>query len=170
MAGPLRGGGGVKAGPLRKKITFFKPFFFILLPFKNKNYFTLDKFRWPLSSRGGGKALVAWPLVDELFFAASLINSPYLYKLHISVPPYVYVLYVASCPSFCLSIYVYVCLQQLVFSYIKGSSRKGFGRCRLNCLYGGNFFILKDWFCLFSQDNIVYYTILDIYNKVWPSQ
>ena len=93
-----------------------------MLPFKNKNYFTLDnlskyghitlkfvcryftwllqyfpkigllyskncvekkscqnpfsailrlkkkkKFRWPLSSRGG-KALVAWPLVDELFF------------------------------------------------------------------------------------------------------
>ena len=24
---------------------------------------------------GGGKALVAWPLVDELFFAASLIPS-----------------------------------------------------------------------------------------------
>ena len=39
VAGPLRG--GVKAGPLRKKELFFKPFF-ILLPFKNKNYFTLD--------------------------------------------------------------------------------------------------------------------------------
>ena len=25
------------------------------------------KFRWPLSSRGGGKALKAWPLVEELF-------------------------------------------------------------------------------------------------------
>ena len=24
---------------------------------------------------GGGKALVAWPLVDELFFAASLMNT-----------------------------------------------------------------------------------------------
>ena len=45
MAGPLRGGGGegggVKAGPLRKKELFLK-LFFILLPFKNKNYFTLD--------------------------------------------------------------------------------------------------------------------------------
>ena len=38
MAWPLRGGGGVKARPLRKKETFF----FILLTFKNKNYFTLD--------------------------------------------------------------------------------------------------------------------------------
>ena len=41
MAGPLRGGGGVMAGPLRKKELFLKLFFFILLPFKNKNYFTL---------------------------------------------------------------------------------------------------------------------------------
>ena len=41
MAGPLRGG-GAKAGPLRKKELFLKLFFFILLPFKNKNYFTLD--------------------------------------------------------------------------------------------------------------------------------
>ena len=30
------------AGPLRKKELFFKFFFFILLPYKNKNYFTLD--------------------------------------------------------------------------------------------------------------------------------
>ena len=42
MAGPLRGGGGVRAGPLRKKELFLKRFFLILLPFKNKNYFTLD--------------------------------------------------------------------------------------------------------------------------------
>ena len=35
-------GGGVKAGPLRTKELFFKLFFFILLPFKNKNYFALD--------------------------------------------------------------------------------------------------------------------------------
>ena len=26
----------------KEKITFFKTFFFIMLPFKNKNYFTLD--------------------------------------------------------------------------------------------------------------------------------
>ena len=35
----------VKAGPLRKKRTFFETFlklFFILLPFKSTNYFTLD--------------------------------------------------------------------------------------------------------------------------------
>ena len=25
------------------------------------------KFRWPLSSRGGGKALMAWPLVEDFF-------------------------------------------------------------------------------------------------------
>ena len=38
MAGLLReGGGGVKARPLRKKKLFIK----ILLPFKNKIYFTL---------------------------------------------------------------------------------------------------------------------------------
>ena len=30
------------AGPLRKKELFMKRFFFILLPFKNENYFTLD--------------------------------------------------------------------------------------------------------------------------------
>ena len=39
MAGPLRDGGGLKAGPLRKKELFLKVFF-ILLPFKNKNYFS----------------------------------------------------------------------------------------------------------------------------------
>ena len=41
MAGPLRGGGGGKGRAIIKKELFFK-LFFILLPFKNKNYFTLD--------------------------------------------------------------------------------------------------------------------------------
>ena len=41
VAGPLRGGGG-KGRATKEKRTFFKTFFFILLPFKNKNYFTLD--------------------------------------------------------------------------------------------------------------------------------
>ena len=40
MAGPLRGGGG-KGWANKEKRTFFETFFFILLPFKNKNYFTL---------------------------------------------------------------------------------------------------------------------------------
>ena len=40
MGRPLRGG-WVKAAPLRKKELFLK-FFFILLPLKNINYFTLD--------------------------------------------------------------------------------------------------------------------------------
>ena len=40
MAGTLRGG-GVKAGPLRKKRTFF-----VLFPFKNKNNFTLDNSKY----------------------------------------------------------------------------------------------------------------------------
>ena len=42
--------------------------------FNTKKNSNKKKFRWPLSSRGGGKALVARPLVDELFFAASLIH------------------------------------------------------------------------------------------------
>ena len=41
MAGPLRGGGD--KGPANKeKITFLWNFFYILMPFKNKNYITLD--------------------------------------------------------------------------------------------------------------------------------
>jgi len=47
MEGPVslaikRGGGGGKGRANKEKRTFFKTFFFILLPFKNKNYFTLD--------------------------------------------------------------------------------------------------------------------------------
>ena len=34
--------GGGKGRATKEKRTFFKTFFFILLPFKNKNYFTLD--------------------------------------------------------------------------------------------------------------------------------
>ena len=41
VARPLRGGGG-KGRATKEKRTFFKTFFFILLPFKNKKYFTLD--------------------------------------------------------------------------------------------------------------------------------
>ena len=44
----------------------------VLAILRLKKKFNKKKFRWPLSSRGGGKALVARPLVDELFFAASL--------------------------------------------------------------------------------------------------
>ena len=43
MARPLRGGGGLKGQPLRKKELLFE-FFFILLPFKIKNYLTLNNF------------------------------------------------------------------------------------------------------------------------------
>ena len=39
-ARPLRGGG--KGRDIKEKITFLKTFFFILLPFKNKIYFTFD--------------------------------------------------------------------------------------------------------------------------------
>ena len=42
VAGPLRGGEGDKGRATKEKRTFFKTFFFILLPFKDKNYFTLD--------------------------------------------------------------------------------------------------------------------------------
>ena len=43
--------------------------FLAILRLKNK------KFRWPLSSRGGGKALMAWPLVEEFFFC----GFPYIH-------------------------------------------------------------------------------------------
>ena len=41
MAGPLREGGG-EGRAMKEKKTFFETCFFILLPFKKKNYFTLD--------------------------------------------------------------------------------------------------------------------------------
>ena len=56
---------------------------------------TKKKFQWPLRLRGGGKALMAWPLVEELFsFAASLIYKKdknhvpitQLYELKAEVP------------------------------------------------------------------------------------
>ena len=46
-----------------------KPFFDC---FKTKKKIQKKKFRWPLSSRGGGKALVARPLVDEFFLRLPL--------------------------------------------------------------------------------------------------
>ena len=41
MGRPLRGG-GAKGRAIEEKNTFFLNFFFLLLPFKNLNYFTLD--------------------------------------------------------------------------------------------------------------------------------
>ena len=52
-------GGGVKAGPLRKKKLFLKLFFLFCCHLKIKIIF---------------KALVARPLVDDFFFAASLTH------------------------------------------------------------------------------------------------
>ena len=50
--------------------------------FNTKKKIQQKKFRWPLSSRGGGKALVARPLVDELFFfAASLREDTHKRKM-----------------------------------------------------------------------------------------
>ena len=43
MAVPLRGGGG-KGPAIKEKITFLGTFCLILLPFRNKNYFTLSKY------------------------------------------------------------------------------------------------------------------------------
>ena len=40
--GHEEGGGGVKGRAIEEKITFFKTFFKILLPFENKNYITLE--------------------------------------------------------------------------------------------------------------------------------
>ena len=44
MARPLRGGGG-KGQAIKEKRTFFETFFFILLPFKNKNYLFQTTYR-----------------------------------------------------------------------------------------------------------------------------
>ena len=41
MARPLREGGG-KGRAIKEKITFLETFYFVLLPFKSKNYCTLD--------------------------------------------------------------------------------------------------------------------------------
>ena len=63
---PLRGGGEVKA--IKEKKLFLKLFFIhFVAAFKNKNYLTLDFISDGHSARGGaGKALMAWPLVEEL--------------------------------------------------------------------------------------------------------
>ena len=34
---------------------------------KNNDFLEEKKFLWPLSSRGGGKALMSWPFVEVLF-------------------------------------------------------------------------------------------------------
>ena len=50
---------------LVQKLLGEKKFSVILKDFKKK-------FPWPLSSRGGGvRPFMAWPLVEEFFFAAS---------------------------------------------------------------------------------------------------
>ena len=41
MARPLRGGGEGKGQAIEEKRAFFETLFFILLPFKNKNYFII---------------------------------------------------------------------------------------------------------------------------------
>ena len=45
MAVPFTGGEGGKGLAIKSNITFFYVFFFILLPFKNIDYFTLDNYR-----------------------------------------------------------------------------------------------------------------------------
>ena len=62
MAGPLRGGG--KGPDIKEKITLLKTLFEILLPFKNKNNFTLDNLSkyGHILSVDNFKASMAWPL------------------------------------------------------------------------------------------------------------
>ena len=48
---------------------------------------------------GGGKALVARPLVDELFFAASLRSNAFLPGLYDRTGPYRALLVYEKCPS-----------------------------------------------------------------------
>ena len=62
MTRPLRGGGGAKGLATKKKDRFLS----------SKKI--MEKNLWPLSSRGGDKALVAGPLKKIQFFAFSLIK------------------------------------------------------------------------------------------------
>ena len=64
MAGALRGGGVVKDPATKEKITFWDLFF------QRLNVPTAIK----LEGGRGGKALMARPLKEELFFAASPRN------------------------------------------------------------------------------------------------
>ena len=66
MARPLRGGGG-KGRAIKEKRTCFETLFFILLPFKNKNYFTLDN----LSNYG----LITLKFVGRYFYLVVTIFS-----------------------------------------------------------------------------------------------
>ena len=60
MATPLRGGWGIKAGPLWKKRFFFSKF-------------CLNSNKDPMAIKLKlSKALMDWPIVEELFLAASL--------------------------------------------------------------------------------------------------
>ena len=71
MAGPLRGGGGLKGRPLRKK--------------KISGYFMTKKRRRIKSSIaikpegwGGGKALMAQPLREEFFYRLPLCKNKFM--------------------------------------------------------------------------------------------
>ena len=57
MAGPLRGGEGVKARAIKEKITFFGTFFS-----------NVPKFQRPLSSRGGGRLGLNGPAIKSRTF------------------------------------------------------------------------------------------------------
>ena len=64
-----RGGGGVNALAIKEKITFFRTFFS-----------NVPKFQRPLSLRGEvGLALVARPLIEELFLRLPLVVTYYCY-------------------------------------------------------------------------------------------
>jgi hypothetical protein len=74
------------------------------------------KFRWPLSLRGGGgKALVAWPLVDELFFffAASLNGNVFL----VNCKPFL-ILFHISCGVLKYAWCVFKATQVRVYNYV----------------------------------------------------
>ena len=66
MAKPLRRRrGGCKAVTLRKKELFL-------------SFFLWPKFRLPLSSRGGGQAIMALPLKEKLFLRLPLLVNFFL--------------------------------------------------------------------------------------------
>ena len=66
MAGPLRGGEGVKGRAIKEIRTYFGNFFSNVPTFQRSNG------HWARGGEGGGSALIARPLREELFLAASL--------------------------------------------------------------------------------------------------
>ena len=79
MAGPLRGGGGVKDKAIKEKRTFLEPF-----------SSTFQNFNGHLARRGGGLGLKCPAIERRTFFAAFLNNVDKTYKARLSKRRFTY--------------------------------------------------------------------------------